>query len=90
MTRWSRAVSATLCGGCAARLAEGDPILLRTLPNVKREFVRGVCCAGPAPPDLPAHVVRSSRTKKFTPLRASKPEWLPYREPVDREPGSEG
>lgn len=76
MTRWSRAVSDTLCGRCGATIPTGDPLTLTTLDKVQRALIRGVCCAGPAPPDLPARTVPQPRTKKFTPLIAAKPGWL--------------
>ena len=104
MTRWTRAHSDTLCGKCSARLSEGAAIQLVQLANVKRELVRGECCAGPAPPDLPARVVPRQTTKKMKPLALDKltaaiankntttlREWLPY--PEDREsrqPGEDG
>lgn len=101
MRRWSRAHSDTLCGKCGNQIAIGDPILVNTIPNVKREQRRGVCCAGDAPPELPAQVVPRQTTKKLKPLALEKltaaianknpaqvREWLPY--PADREPGAEG
>jgi hypothetical protein len=60
MTEWRRVPSDTLCGGCAQRITEGAPALFRKLPNVKRERVRGECCAGDAPPDLPPLVERTA------------------------------
>lgn len=54
MTRWTRTPNATLCGGCNSPLAKGAAVVLRKLSGVKREFTRGECCAGAAPPDLSA------------------------------------
>lgn len=53
MRSWIRIGVATLCGGCGALLASNVPALQVMLPNVKRALVRGECCAGHAPPDLP-------------------------------------
>jgi len=100
MRRWTRANTATLCGHCAARLEEGAAVQLVKVGDVKRELVRGVCCAGPAPPDLPTRLVLRQTTKKFKPLDTSKlvaavtqnnaaqlRERMPYRE--SREPGED-
>lgn len=53
MRAWSRLGVATLCGGCGSLMSSNAPVLQVTLPNVKRALVRGECCAGLAPPDLP-------------------------------------
>lgn len=60
MRTWTRVTVTTLCGGCRGFLTPGAPIELTTLPGVRHDRRRGVCCAGPAPPDLPAKMVRTS------------------------------
>ena len=59
MISWSRANVDTLCGYCGNVVAKDGPLQIRQVPNVKRDLVRGQCCAGPAPPDLPVRVERS-------------------------------
>ena len=49
-----------LCGGCGALIAKDAPLLAITLPNVRREKIRGECCAGWAPPDLPERIEPAS------------------------------
>jgi hypothetical protein len=57
MMRWARALVPTLCGRCSHPIAKGAP-LLRIGVGTRIEKIRGVCCAGPAPPDLPEQIVR--------------------------------
>ena len=101
MRRWTRAPHAQFCGFCPRReIAQGDPVLVVTLPTLKREMRRCVDCAGPAPPDLPplpvAHEagdfsmvnVGALKPKTRGAFKALVKEWMPYRE--TREPGDEG
>ena len=82
MKRWLRLKTSTLCGGCAKSLPEGSPALSIPLPGVKRERIRGECCAGAAPPDLPPleKIERHKSTKRMTRLTASRPEWIGYKD----------
>ena len=57
---WTRVVTETYCGGCGATLVAAAPAQVIRLPHVTRLLLRGACCAGPAPPELPARVVRHS------------------------------
>jgi len=99
MRTWERVAVATLCGGCGAGLDVGDPVLVMTRERGTAKplrFVRCAGCAGPAPPDLPALIVKdntiTTRPKRFAPL-------LPLGTPLadfkamaagDREPGEDG
>lgn len=80
-----------LCGGCARHIERGFPVFVRMLANVKKPRLRGECCAGSAPPDLPGiSVTASSQSPQFSPLNAIAPirtrgalkemarEWLPH------------
>jgi hypothetical protein len=59
MMRWARALVPKLCGRCGHPIAKGAPLLLIGVGLTARiEKIRGVCCAGPAPPDLPEHIER--------------------------------
>ena len=95
MRTWSRTTSTTLCGGCGKPLAKSEPILLIQLPNVKHDRVRGECCAGSAPPDLPLEPVLKAGApfpKTFRPVTEALPQrtrgglkqlaetWSPYKE----------
>lgn len=78
-------------------IKQGDPVMIVTLANVKREMRRCVDCAGPAPPDLPPMIALKSpgdfsmvsmakiRPKNRGGLKQIAREWMPY-----REPGEEG
>jgi hypothetical protein len=61
MTTWLRvAIGATVrCGHCGAVLLAGTPVARVVLPRVRRVLARCETCVGPAPPDLPALVVRA-------------------------------
>ena len=100
--QWRRVPADTLCGYCVNRvIAKGEPVLFTTLPTVKRERVRCVSCAGPAPPDLPERLEVAgvaemahhgfSKLSNHAPrrtrgaLREAVKEWMPY-----RDPGEEG
>lgn len=92
MTTWTRAQVDTLCGYCGHMLAKDAPIQIRQLRAVKRNLVRGQCCAGPAPPDLPARIersfpvlggfeaVQSAKPSTRGELKAMAKEWMPYTE----------
>jgi hypothetical protein len=110
MRTWTRATVPTLCGGCNRLLDKGEPVLVieiafcaadyTTSPPKDRRPIRRVrCdrCEGPAPPDLPAFVERSSAITP-TPLTKFHP-MLPLGTPLadyrarasgEREPGEEG
>lgn len=81
MRTWERVSYGCCCGQCGEQLGEGQACLLIALPNLKRRLVRCETCAGQAPPDLPAHPVRSHMTQKMQQLRTAKPEWMPYKDP---------
>jgi hypothetical protein len=84
VTTWVRLTDRATCGRCGAELADGTAALLIELPGVKHPRVRCEICAGPAPPDLPAGLVRHDSTKKMQPLTktitAVVDKWLPYKE----------
>ena len=88
MTGWRRADRVLVCGGCAVALNVGDPILTIRIDGLKRPLVRGACCAGPAPPDLPALILVApplvNRWQSFDPSRV-----LAFT-PPEREPGEDG
>lgn len=73
MNEWRRNPSDTLCGYCGEQILTDAPALFTKLPNVKRERVRCVKCAGEAPPDLPARIVRSPMTKRMQPIGRAIP-----------------
>jgi len=61
MMRWARAPVGKLCGRCAHPIAKGAPMLVIGVGERSRiEKIRGVCCAGPAPPDLPEQVATTT------------------------------
>lgn len=74
-------------------IKQGDPVLIITLPNIKREMRRCVDCSGPAPPDLPPMIaLKDPGDFSMVHMAAMKPksrgglkqiarEWMPYREP---------
>lgn len=100
MRSWERIAVATLCGGCGRTLMKGDPVLVIARPRATGKplrFLRCDRCEGPAPPDLPALVVRDN-TIAATPLKRLAP-LLPLGTPLadfrarasgEREPGEEG
>lgn len=75
MRAWDRVAVATLCGGCGRTLMKGDAVLVITRPRATGKplrFLRCDKCEGPAPPDLPAFVERTSAIvarplRQFTP-----------------------
>jgi hypothetical protein len=101
MRTWARvSVRATSCGGCGRELHQGDPVLFIDVTYQGGKVPRRQrCdqCEGPAPPDLPAFVARSTAITP-TPLTKFAPV-LPLGTPLadfrrrqsgDREPGEEG
>lgn len=87
--RWERATSDTLCGYCRLHIPEDAPIHVTTLVGVDRKRIRCQLCAGPAPPDLPDHLPRTTlpATKSKSKSTMTKladvddaREWLPYSE----------
>jgi hypothetical protein len=97
---WGRVtVRATTCGRCGRELVQGDPVLLIELPRSRKVLRLQRCdqCEGPAPPDLPPFVERTSGITP-TPLARWHPV-LPLGSPLadfrarqsgEREPGEEG
>ena len=69
MTGWTRVRWPMRCGGCGAELALGAAVRVLELAGLRRRLVRGVCCAGPAPPELPALVQQTAPPKPFTMAR---------------------
>ncbi len=69
---WLRSQVAVLCGRCGKEIAAGEPVQQVSLLGLRRPLWRCQGCAGEAPPDLPANVVRSSTTKAMTPIRKLK------------------
>lgn len=63
------------CGACGASISEGTAALEIVLHGVKRKRYRGECCAGAAPPSLPASPVleRGRDEAFFARLAALKP-----------------
>ncbi len=68
MTRWDRVPYAAICGFCRKSLGVNDVAAYTRLPNVKRERIRCVDCAGPAPPELPPAIVKHNTTSPMTPI----------------------
>ena len=67
---WQRLAVAGFCGGCGAALDADAPVLVITLAGIKRPRIRGECCIGQAPPELPARVVlHEGTTKTIKPIR---------------------
>lgn len=54
MRTWLRLSHRERCGRCGQNLPEGTSAQEILLHGVKRKHYRGECCAGAAPPDLPA------------------------------------
>ena len=70
MRTWVRAEVLTLCGGsCHGQIEPDAPILLISLPGVKRRLIRCQVCAGEeVPPMLPRTVKKSPFTKRMQPI----------------------
>ena len=60
MTEWLHAPAPCRCARCGELVDAGAPVLRLTLMGVKRRMLFGVCCRGPAPPDLPDYIKRLS------------------------------
>jgi hypothetical protein len=83
MRCWERTPVERLCGRCAQQIPINAPVLVLTLPGIKRPMIRGECCAGHAPPIASEPlVVRHRTTKPMAPLKlvASRKEYLPYKD----------
>jgi hypothetical protein len=94
---WERVRVPTLCGRCGRALAIGDPICVFVVGPHHVRKVRCDRCEGPAPPELPPHLV-TRREIEPRPLVRLKPVLLPFRPLADfrarqageREPGEDG
>ncbi len=60
MREWGFVQVAEKCGGCNAIIPAGSAAQRIDLRGVKRPKYRGECCAGAAPPNLPASPVHRS------------------------------
>ena len=90
MTTWLRvAIGATVrCGHCGAVLLAGTPVARVVLPRVRRVLARCETCVGPAPPDLPALVVRAPDAgAAFTRVARLVTDW--QTRAAGREPGED-
>jgi hypothetical protein len=98
--RWTRVAYSERCGQCGKQLNDGEPIIEITISGLRRRLVRGQCCAGDAPPDLPLDIVFFQKQEIESRMRALQPfkrlsefskdtlasrEYMPYREPGDTE-----
>lgn len=81
---WERVSVTAACGRCGKFLEQGDPVLVKTLPGLKRKLRRCEDCAGPAPPNLPDPIMLSQTTKRMQSISkratAARTEWTPYRD----------
>ena len=86
-----------MCGRCGRELVQGDPVLYIEIGHNRRVLRRCEQCEGPAPPDLPPFVERTTAITP-TPLTRFHPV-LPLgsrladfraRQSGEREPGEEG
>lgn len=57
MIAWGRSQIDRLCGMCSSPIQVGEPVLVRSIANVKAKKFRCENCAGEAPPDIPPLVV---------------------------------
>lgn len=92
MDQWSRASIGCLCGYCGATLQKDAPIRITTIIGVKRNRIRGQCCAGPAPPELGPIQTRKHVETTMQSIQAGAPtrtrgglkqaveKWMPYRD----------
>lgn len=98
---WIRNPIPTCCGHCGGVLEKGDAALVITMARGGRvlRFVRCAACEGPAPPDLPAFVERSTAIAPsalhrvgallpFGPRPSSGVDWKTRA--AEREPGEDG
>jgi len=85
-----------LCGRCGATIAKGDPVLRIVMVRGGHtlRFVRCAKCDGPAPPDLPPLVVRSTTIAPSALHRVGTllpfVDWKTRAAEREREPGEEG
>jgi len=63
---WERVTLSAMCGNCGKLLSQDEPVLIKTLPGLKRPLRRCEACEGPAPPDLPRPIVLHDRTSRMT------------------------
>jgi hypothetical protein len=95
VTDWGRVYGTATCGLCRALLPKGAPVLRITIGRVVK--LRGECCAGSAPPDLPIAIAerapidmgRLQRLGAMLPLEWKRPDFK-SRAAAEREPGEEG
>jgi hypothetical protein len=92
MRQWTRTRRDLRCGYCNRRIAAGDPVFQLSIGLLVK--IRGVCCAGAAPDDLPPlEPLPRVDARPFVPMR-SFADMLPldYRSRAsgEREPGEEG
>lgn len=84
MKDWRRLETTAYCGRCGNEIPAGEALLALHLEKVTRLIIRCANCEGPAPPDLPALIVRSPTTKKMQPLartaKAVADKWKPYKD----------
>ena len=69
MREWARVTLSARCAFCGAVMCDGVPMLVVTLPNLKRKFCYCEGCKGPAPPDLPIAAPAQRRTSTMKPIR---------------------
>jgi hypothetical protein len=74
---WVRLEIGAMCGSCRKVYATGDPMLVIEIPNVKVKKLRGPCCAGDAPPDLPVLETVQRFTKPMRKLKTIAESALP-------------
>lgn len=63
MRTWVVLRVAEKCGACGNTIPDGFAAIQIELRGVKRKLYRGECCAGAAPPNLPAQPVLQSLPK---------------------------
>ena len=91
MRTWVTLPLAERCGQCGTEIPAGFAAVQIELSGVKRKRYRGECCAGAAPPNLPAQIERAalpkldlSRLEALMPtrtrgaLKAMAREYLPH------------
>lgn len=87
MTTWTRDRALRHCGQCGQRIPVGDVFLLVTFRGLTFKKYRCATCAGPAPPDLPAHIEQTP----LPPIDLTRIGLLPLDfSRRDRDPGQEG
>jgi hypothetical protein len=87
MTTWTRERGLQHCGQCGQEIPAGDVLLRITFGGCKAKKYRCVTCAGPAPPELPAHIEQTP----LPPIDLTRLGLLPLDfSRRDRAPGEEG